>query len=793
MMACKQLGKSRFASSSPDMIYLFDKGGILYAALYSLLFSPLGEAESGSDVDVLNEGGSLFLWAGNAIALIIVLLTLHLIRDRAKRKDNLDRSRQISRQLPFSNEQLSAIVAAGPTILFKMQVVEGNRLIPHSISENLTRITGYSIEEALNPLWWEQNLHEEDRSRALIESGTLFIGKSLTYEYRFIHKNGSILWIRDAQQLVCDKNGAAQEVLAARTDITDYKQEELDLRIAAIAFESKEGMFISDKNARIVRVNSAFTRLTGFSAEEAIGNTPKMLQSGRHTRGFYQELWQGLNKNQHWEGEIWDRHKNGSIYPAWLAITAITDNNGAITHYVSTFFDISERKEAEESIRNLAFYDPLTHLPNRRLMLDRLNLALAVSHRNTQYGALMFMDLDRFKILNDTQGHGLGDQLLVEVSKRLQASIREGDTVARMGGDEFVVMLENLSKNYSEAAVQTQAVAEKIRETLAATYWLSTSSDNVNKGLLEYHSSASIGLVLFHGRDVACDDLLKRADMAMYQAKQAGRDTIRLFDPAMQTALNERAELEIDLRQALSRNELGLNYQVQIDRTGQPVGAEALLYWHHPRRGNVPPVKFIPLAEETGLILQIGSWVLQQGCATLASWAKHPVTRDLTLSLNVSVRQFRQPDFIEGLLQALQGSGADPKRLKLEITENVVMDNLDETVEKMLEIRRTGIGFVMDDFGTGYSSLSNLLRLPLEQLKIDREFISDLSENSHDAAIIRSVISLGQSLQLTVIAEGVETEFQWRYLTEQGYPVFQGYFFGKPMPLAEFESSLNKF
>ena len=465
-------------------------------------------------------------------------------------------------------------------------------------------------------------------------------------------------------------------------------------------------------------------------------------------------------------------------------------DRNTVSHYVATFFDISERKAAEESIRNLAFYDPLTNLPNRRLMLERLGIALANSNRTKHYGALMFMDLDRFKMLNDTQGHDMGDKLLIEVAQRLHGCIREGDMVARLGGDEFVVMLENLSEIQTEAAIQAQAVAEKIRDALAATYWLSSGTDQENKPSLEYHCSISIGLVLFHDHTLSKEDLLNRADMAMYQAKHAGRDAIRIFDPAMQSALNERTALEIYLRRALSHNELILYYQVQVDMTGQAVSAEALVRWDQPQRGWVSPAQFIPLAEETDLILLIGHWVLLQGCITLVHWAKHPATSHLKLAVNVSARQFRQDDFVEQVHQILQKSGANPKQLKLEITESLIMDNLDDTIAKMHAIKQLGVGFSIDDFGTGYSSLSYLQRMPLDQLKIDQAFVRDLVDDSQDTAIIRIILALGKSLGLTVIAEGVETEVQWNYLIKYGCSVFQGYLFGKPMPLAEFESHL---
>ncbi len=775
------------------------KAGCIITILCFLLFSSWVAAEQIMQLqqqvinfDNIYHQYTAQLWTGMAIMLLIILLAVHLMRIKAKLAYSLGQAQQIAQQLKLSTDKLAYMVATSPTVLFAMKI-KGNSLIAHWVSGNLTRITGYTIEEALCPSWWIQHLYVDDRERILDESKVLFSGKHLTYEYRFIHKNGSVMWIRDNQQLICDKNGQPQEVLAAWTDIAESKLEEINLRIAATAFETKEGIIITDNNNRIIRVNSAFTRLTGYSMKEVIGQTPSLLNSGRQDPEFYKKMWQDLKHKQHWEGEIWNKRKNGDIYPEWLAITAVLDDSDNVSHYVATFFDISERKAAEESIRNLAFYDPLTSLPNRRLMFERLGLALTNSKRSRQYGALMFMDLDRFKMLNDSQGHDMGDKLLIQVAQRLHACIREGDMVARFGGDEFVVMLENLSETQTEAAIHAQAVAEKIRDALAATYYLSSGSGQENKLPLEYQCSTSIGLVLFYDHMVSKEDLLNCADMAMYQAKHAGRDAIRIFDPAMQSALNERTALEVDLRQALSRNELCLYYQVQVDTKGKAVSAEALVRWDQPQRGWVSPAQFIPLAEESDLILLIGNWVLLQACITLAHWAKQPATSQLKLAVNVSARQIRQDNFIEQVRQALKESGANPKQLKLEITESLIMDNLEDIIAKMHAIKQLGVGFSMDDFGTGYSSLSYLQRMPLDQLKIDQAFVHDLVGDNQDTAIVRIILAMGHSLELIVIAEGVETEVQRDYLIKYNCPVFQGYLFGKPMSLAEFEAHLLKF
>ena len=723
--------------------------------------------------------------------LLLIASIIYLLHIREKLSKSIENHHKISNELKMSTDKLAYMVATSPTVLFAMRI-KGNSLQTYWISDNLTRLTGYTQEEALQSSWWLDHLYEDDRARITNESMILFLGQHMAYEYRFMHFNGSTLWIRDEQQVVLNEFGKPQEVLSAWTDITERKLKEDNLSIAATAFETKDSIIITDKHNRIIRVNKAFTRLTGYSEDEVLGQSPNMLSSDRQDADFYNQMWQELDQEQRWEGELWNKRKNGEVFPERLVITVVKDALGEVSYYVATFFDITERKQSEDYIKSLAYYDSLTSLPNRRLMLDRLGIALASSKRSQRHGALMFMDLDRFKLLNDTQGHDMGDQLLIEVAKRIQTCVREGDTVARLGGDEFVVMLENLSESQCEAAVYAQKIAEKIRSVLSRIYTLPLEPNDTNKPYFEHHSSASLGLVLFCGNHIASEELLKQADLAMYQAKHAGRDAVRIFDPAMQLALNARTNLEADLRQALNRNELRLFYQVQVDVDGRAVGAEALLRWHHPQLGDVLPIEFLPLAEETGLILSIGQWIVAEVCATLASWAKHPATQSLTLAVNISTRQFRQVDFVAQIKQTLKASAANPKHLKLEITESLFIDNLHDTITKMDAIKQLGVGFSMDDFGTGYSSLSYIQQMPLDQLKIDHTFIHDLGkENNHNTAIIRTILALGKSLNLTVIAEGVETAEQQHYLAQQGCPVFQGYFFGKPLPLMELEAYLQ--
>ncbi len=560
-----------------------------------------------------------------------------------------------------------------------------------------------------------------------------------------------------------------QGVLAAYQ--AERARTEADLRIAAIAFDAQEGMVVTDTNSSILRVNQAFTRITGYAAEEVIGKTPSVLASGRHDKAFYAAMHESLQTTGSWAGEIWNRRKSGDVFPEWLTISAVKTATGAVSHYVSTLTDITQRKAAEDEIRHLAFFDPLTLLPNRRLLMDRLQQALVTCQRNGREGALMFIDLDNFKLVNDTLGHDKGDQLLREVARRLTASVREGDTVARLGGDEFVIMLEELSQRPEEAGAQCRVIGEKILQELAMPHHLAGQ---------DVDSSCSIGIALFTDHHTSADDLMKHADLAMYQAKGAGRNALRFFDPNMQASIMARMAIEKDLRHAVREGQLLLYFQPQYHLDGHMTGAEALLRWQHPQRGMVPPAEFIPLAEDTGLILPIGQWVLETACQQLTIWAGQPATAALTLAVNVSGRQLRQPDFVEQVLDTLHRTAAPASRLKLELTESLLLENKEDTIHKMTALKGHGVGFSLDDFGTGYSSLAYLKRLPLDQLKIDQSFVKDVTDDPKDAAIVRTVVALAESLQLNVIAEGVETTAQRDSLASHGCLHYQGYLYGRP-------------
>jgi diguanylate cyclase (GGDEF)-like protein/PAS domain S-box-containing protein len=607
---------------------------------------------------------------------------------------------------------------------------------------------------------------------ALMEGARRFGGGDLSTR---IPSNGS----PEMRQTIAAFNGMADNLDRMMTEIQRSSEE---LRIAATAFESEEPMLVTNAEQAMLRVNRAFVSTTGYQPDEVLGRTPRVLLSGHHDDEAYRQIWLAVRNDRFWQGELWYRHQKGRIYPVWQTISAVVAPEGHVSHYVLAFSDISQRKEAEEQIRNLAFFDPLTQLPNRRLLIDRLGLAQATTARHKKHGALLFLDLDYFKNLNDTLGHEAGDQMLVEVAGRLKSCVREGDTVARLGGDEFVVMLEDLSPDESEAATQAEMVAKKILELGCQPYSL--------KGR-EHHSTFSIGIGLFNAEHLGADELLRRADVAMYQAKTNGRNALCFFDPQMQEALVERASMQNDLRRVVDREELVLHYQPQFDEHRRVVGAEALLRWQHPVRGMVPPADFIPLAEETGLILPIGTWVLETACRKLCDWSQSSTTRDLVLAVNVSARQFHQPDFVSVVRRILDSTGANPRRLKIELTESVVIDDIADAVDKMKTLKSMGIAFSMDDFGTGYSSLLYLRRLPLDQLKIDRSFISEIESNAGDAAIVKTIIGMARSLGLDVIAEGVEKEGQHQFLRLNHCPEFQGFLFGQPVPAPVFEAMLK--
>jgi diguanylate cyclase (GGDEF)-like protein/PAS domain S-box-containing protein len=552
-------------------------------------------------------------------------------------------------------------------------------------------------------------------------------------------------------------------------------------RLNDIVIITEAGPF-NDPGPRIVFVNEAFERRTGYSRDEVLGRTPRLLQGPGTQRRELDRIRSAMEQWQPARVDLINYKKNGDAFWVDLEVSPVWDDARRLTHWVAVGRDITERKTAEEKIQYLAFYDPLTRLPNRQLLLDRLQRALS-DHDHPREGALMFIDLDNFKVLNDTLGHQKGDQLLQQVAERLRSCVHRGDTVARLGGDEFVILLENSGHKPLTPATAARAVSERILGKLGEPYVLS--------GHL-HHSTCSIGVTLFGRAPWTVSELLKQADLAMYQAKNAGRNAVCFFDPEMQAVVTANAALATDLRLAWRESQFLIDYQPQVGADGRMTGVEALLRWRHPQRELVAPAHFIPTAEETSLIIPIGRWVLEQACAQLAEWAKRPERRHLSIAVNVSVRQFRHPDFVDEVMTAIANAGITPHKLKLELTESLLADGIEVTVAKMGSLKEMGVSLSIDDFGMGYSSLSYLKRLPLDQLKIDREFVKDILTDANDAAIARTIIGLAQSLALGVIAEGVETEAQRLFLAQQGCHEYQGFLFCRPLPIGQLEDFMDE-
>ncbi len=610
---------------------------------------------------------------------------------------------------------------------------------------------------------------------------TLLDGRTRELEDHLFHRTDGLFPVRMLTSPLV-QHGKVAGAVVVFSNIAERQRQEAELRVAATALETQEGICITDARSRIVRVNRAFTEVTGYTQAEVLGKTPAVLSSGLHSKAFYRELWAKLLTQGAWQGEVWNRRKNGEIYPEWLNITAVRTTQGEVTHYVATFMDISQRKHAEAQIRSLAFYDPLTQLPNRRLLRDRLLGEL----RRVQFGGaggVLFVDLDDFKRLNDSEGHAAGDQLLQEVAHRLLDCVGSVDRLARPGGDEFVIQFSHASSSQAEVAEVAQRLAEQVRDSLGLPYRI---NDHV------HHTSPSIGVVLYghdatlsSDPDIAVAEILRRGDLAMYQAKAAGGNTIRFFDLDMQVAADERARMEADLRAALESQAFELHYQLQFDGEGRPVGAEALLRWQHPTQGWISPARFIPVAERSGLIVPLGQWVLATACRQLRVWQSGMPALHLHMAVNISARQFVQPDFEDQVAHAIQASGITPQGLKLEITESLLLQDLDDSLARMQRLRAMGVTFSLDDFGTGYASLAYLQRLPVDQLKIDASFVRRLPDHAADAAIASTIISMGRSLGLTVVAEGVETAAQRDWLLARGCQLFQGYLLAKPVPAGQ--------
>ena len=631
-----------------------------------------------------------------------------------------------------------------------------------------------------------ERVHPDERQLVVerIQAISHLGGSAPLADSRFLQLDGTVIEVQVQGTLIeFDGAPAIQAVIrdvSARLQserLAKAAQEALNrsaLHTQTILDNLMDGVVTIDNRGRVESINKAACELFGYTTDEVVGHNVSMLtpEPHRSQHDGYLERYQSTG-HAHIMGkltEVEGQRKDGSLFPMSLQLSEIVNGEG--TTYIGIVRDITEHRQDIEEIRRLAFYDSLTGLPNRRLLMDRLRQAMHTSNRSGHHGALMFLDLDHFKQLNDTLGHDMGDVLLEQVASRIQGCARVGDSLARLGGDEFVVLLENLSVNRPEAANQAEIVANKVLHSFQSPFQLNGTA---------HESTTSIGIVVFKGEQDAMDELLKKADLAMYQAKAAGRNNARFFDPAMQAAVAARDALEKDMRDALATKAFTLHYQIQVNNVGTPTGAEALVRWNHPSKGMVSPVHFIPLAEETGLIQPLGQWVLETACAQLVTWANADETAHWTISVNVSALQFALPDYVQTVTTALQKTGANPRLLKLELTESILASDVDDVVAKMRDLKSHGVSLSLDDFGTGYSSLAYLKRLPLDQIKIDQSFVRNVLTDASDAAIARTILALGRSLGLQVIAEGVETKEQRNCLAAMGCQAYQGYYFGRPV------------
>ncbi|MDP5290809.1 EAL domain-containing protein [Oceanimonas sp. CHS3-5] len=709
----------------------------------------------------------LHLWPFLAVMVPLTLMLALILHDAEQRQREQE-------ALKESESRLRAITGALPDLMFVMdedgrylEVMASHPSLLYPVNDT---VIGKRVDELFEPEqagiflnFIHETLERTDTHRLVYELNTF---------------EGQRIFESQAQAMDAPL-GQKRAVVILTRDITRRVRNETELRIAAVAFESFEGMLVTDAHNRILRVNRAFTEITGYTAEEVIGYTPALFSSGQHGPEFYREMWLCINAQGHWQGEICNKRKSGQVYPQWLSISAVRDEQGQVSHYVASITDITQRKKDAERINHLAFYDAVTGLPNRRLLNERIQ-----QHQLDRLGTgLIFIDLDNFKDINDLWGLGVGDQLLQQAAQRLNKSLREQDIVARLGGDEFVVLLTGLPRDRNRAAALLEQTGHRLLSLLEQPY--------VHENHI-LRCSASMGVVLLENNELSPDELVQQAELAMYDAKNGGKGKLRFFDPRMQEVVAQRLRLEEDILRGLEAEEFKAHFQPQFDYQGNMVGAEALVRWYHPERGVLAPGAFIGVADEAGLMNRIDRMVLAQSCRQMAAWSRLPAFSDFSLSVNISAARLYQPEFIEDVLVIFEQTGVDPAAIKLEITESMLLDDMPTAIARMQTLKAHGVRFAIDDFGTGYSSLLYLQQLPLDQLKIDQSFVRALPGDENSLSIIQAIVAMAQSLKLEVIAEGVETEAQRQLLHQHGCQHYQGYLLSRPEPADVVQAMLDQ-
>lgn len=731
----------------------------------------------GEKTSVALQGWQQILWVESAGIALVAVIGFFFLRQFCRRVavekelvTEISERKNLQRKAQTSQARLQALIDSIPDLIFVFDE-EGRFAFVHASEDahllrSPEKLLGFHYNEVLS----EELAGRFDGIRSEVEKS----GSTHQFDYQLVVA-GEAREFEARISVLRGTEGQHHGFLAVVRDVTESTLYETELRIASTAFETHLGLIITDNAGVILRANRAFTRITGYQEPEVVGNTPRMLQSGLHDAEFYNHLWSRVQEKGTWEGEIWNRRKNGEVFAEWLTITAVYSESGSVQNYVGTFHDITRRKEAEREIHRLAFYDSLTGLANRALLEERIANVCAANDRQNTHAALLYMDIEQLRAVNDARGYETGDLVLKSLTDRLATLVRESDTLARIGGDEFALLLTGLNASREVAARAAETVANKIIEAFSRPVELENKTIQVE---------VSVGISLLDGRATQCGQQLQKAEQATQQAKDRARSRgerrVAFFDAEIQEQVVQQVLLEEELRNALACNELRIFFQPQISNPDGLSGYEVLLRWQHPEQGMVSPGVFIPIAEHSRLILPIGLWVLEQACKRLAVWQSEPLRSKLSLAVNVSIVQFQSDDFVEQLASILEKTGAPSHLLKLEVTESLLMDDPERIAEMMNQLRSLGIRFSLDDFGTGYSSMSYLNRLPLDQIKIDQSFIRDVVTSPASAAIVDSTIGLAKGLGLEVIAEGVETEAQREWLVDHGCRHFQGYLFGRP-------------
>lgn len=701
------------------------------------------------------------------IAVPLTLILIFIVSDAERRQ-------QEQQALRESQARLLAITSALPDMMsvvdedgVYLEIKTGNDI--HFQNQEDTRRVGKNIREVYSA---------QHAQRLLAFISRTIVDKKVTQLIFELEIDGSAKIFESVAQVLEESIEGKRAVVILTRDISERVKDETDLRIAAVAFDSFQGMLVTDKDNRILRVNRAFTKVTGYSQEEVLGKQPAIFSSGRHDKAFYKKMWHDINHKGFWHGEIYDKRKSGQIYPQYLSISAVKDDKDRVSHYVASINDISMQKESAKKIHDLAYYDSLTGLPNRRLLITSIRQVQTESQQTHKLGAVIFIDLDQFKNINDFWGHAVGDKLLQHVAQQLSKTLTEQDTLARLGSDQFVLVLGAKSDDKAQLLTRLEQKSSMLLSMLDQPY---------THGEQALRSSACLGVVELDGFNQPAEELLRQAEFAMYAAKDEGKNRCRFFDPSMQAAISERLLLEEDITRGLAAREFCVYFQAQFNSKEQLIGAEALVRWRHPERGLLAPGAFIEVAEAAGIMSKIDRVVLLRACEQMARWSTLDQFDDITISVNISPAQLYQHGFVDEVLKVLRDTGADPKRLKLELTESMLVTDMHQAIARMRQLKEHGIRFSIDDFGTGYSSLQYLQQLPLDQLKIDQSFVRRLPEDTSSLAIIRAVTAMAKSLELEVIAEGVETQAQRDLLLENGCLLYQGYLYAKPLPADQVE------